>query len=121
MPIIDRIYQLLREKDKKASELCEVLGVTQSTMSTWKSRHNNPPAESMKAIADFLGVSLDFLMTGEDPPAPRYTTAQEDELLELFRALPEGKRYEYIGDLKGFLRAYAESVKYDDAGKKLLA
>lgn len=121
MEIIDRIYELLEQKNKKAYELCKVLDITQSTMSTWKSRHKNPAAEQLKPIADFFGVSLDYLITGVEAEPARYTTPQEDELLELFRSLPESKQYEYIGDLKGFLRAYADSVKYEDAQKRQLA
>lgn len=120
MEIIERIYELLDQKDKKAVELCKALDITQSTMSTWKSHHRNPPSESIKTIADFLCVSVDYLLTGQEAPAPRYTSEQEDELIGLFRELPEGKRYEFIGELKGFLRAYADSVKYDK-GKNLLA
>ena len=100
MEIIERIYRLLDEKDKRAYELCEKLSIRTSTMSTWKARTNDPPAKYMKTIADFLGVSLDYL-------------------LDLFRSLPEPKKYEFIGELKGFLRAYTESQKYLDEEKRL--
>ena len=36
MEIIERVYQLLDEKDKRAYELCEKLSIRTSTMSTWK-------------------------------------------------------------------------------------
>lgn len=119
MEIIERIYQLLGEKDKRAYELCDKLSIRTSTMSTWKSRTSDPPAKYMKTIADFLGVSLDYLMTGQETPSRRYTTPEEDELLELFRSLPEPKKYEFIGELKGFLKAYTESQKYLDEEKRL--
>lgn len=119
MEIIERIYDTLSQKDKRAYELCEKLGVNTSTMSTWKARSNDPPARYLKTIADFLGVSLDYLITGKEAPAPKTTTPTEDELLELFRALPESKKYEFIGELKGFLRAYEESQKYLDNEKRL--
>ena len=48
MEIIERIYQTLSEKDKKAYELCEKLNIRTSTMSTWKARTNDPPAKYMK-------------------------------------------------------------------------
>lgn len=119
MEIIERIYQTLNEKDKRAYELCDVLGIRTSTMSTWKTRHNDPPAKYMKTIADFLGVSLDYLITGQDAPVRKTTTPEEDELLELFHSLPEPKKYEFIGELKGFLKAYKESQKYLDEEKRL--
>lgn len=114
MEIIERIYQLLDEKDKHASELCEKLSIRTSTMSTWKSRTSDPPARYMKTIADFLGVSLDYLITGQEAPVRKNTTPEEDELLLLFRSLPERKKYEFIGELKGFLKAYSEPQKYLD-------
>ena len=41
------------------------------------------------------------------------------DLLALFRSLPEPKKYEFIGELKGFLKAYTESQKYLDEEKRL--
>ncbi len=119
MEIIERIYQLLDEKDKRAYALCEKLNIRTSTMSTWKARTNDPPAKYMKAIADFLGVSLDYLMTGQEAPIRKNTTQEEDDLLDLFRSLPEPKKYEFIGELKGFLKAYTESQKYLNNEKRL--
>ena len=88
-------------------------------MSTWKARTNDPPAKYMKTIADFFGVSLDYLLTGQEAPVRKTTSMEEDELLELFRSLPETKKYEFIGELKGFLKAYTESQKYLDDEKRL--
>lgn len=119
MEIIERIYETLGKTDKKAYELCEKLGVRTSTMSTWKSRTNDPPAKYMKTIADFLGVSLDYLLTGHEAPVRKTTTPEEDELLELYRSLPENKKYEFVGELKGFMKAYTESQKYLDDEKRL--
>ena len=119
MEIIERIYQLLNEKDKRAYELCEKLSIRTSTMSTWKSRTSDPPAKYMKTIADFLDVSLDYLLTGQEAPVRKNTTSEEDELLDLFRSLPSPKKYEFIGELKGFLKAYTESKKYLDGEKRL--
>ncbi len=119
MEIIERIYQLFDEKDKKAYELCNKLNIRTSTMSTWKARTNDPPAKYMKTIADFFGVSLDYLMTGQDAPVRKTTTPEEDQLLELYRALPENKKYEFVGELKGFLKAMEDKQKYLDEKKRL--
>lgn len=117
--IIERIYQLFDEKDKKAYELCDKLNIRASTMSTWKARANDPPAKYMKAIADFFGVSLDYLMTGQDAPVRKTITPEEEQLLELYRALPENRKYEFVGEIKGFLRAIEDKQKYLDKEKRL--
>lgn len=120
MEIIERILKTLDEKDKLAVELCRLLDIQQSTFSSWKTRKKNPPAEYLKTIADFLGVSLDYLITGEDTPPKKYTSSAEDELLGLFRSLPDTKKYEFIGELKGFLKGMEESSKYLNGEERLL-
>ncbi len=112
MEIIERIYQLLDEKDKRAYALCEKLGIRTSTMSTWKARTNDPPARYMKTIADFFGVSLDYLMTGREAPVRKTTTVEEEELLELFRRLPADKQQRYLGRLENEVEIYTREQKY---------
>lgn len=119
MEIIERIINTLENTDKKATDLCDHLGIRTSTMSTWKTRRSDPPAKYIKPIADFLGVSSHYLLTGEETPIQKSTSLEEDELLTLYRALPQNKKYEFIGELKGFLRAYTESQKYLDSEKRL--
>ena len=65
MEIIERITETLEKTDKKATDLCDRLGIRTSTMSTWKTRNSDPPAKYIKPIADFLGVSVHYLLTGE--------------------------------------------------------
>lgn len=132
MEIIERITELLAERDKTAIELCKILDIQTSTMSTWKARKKDPPARYMPAIANYLCVSLDYLLTGEerpvvveqlpDPepavPEPQLS-AMDQELLDLFHELPINKQYEFMGEIKGFLRAVEDSKKYVDEGKRL--
>ena len=119
MEIIERIYQILDETDKKAVDLCNVLKIRTSTMSTWKIRVNDPPAKYMKTIANFLGVSLDYLLTGEETPSKKTTSLDEDEMLELYRMLPDAKKYEFKGEIKGYLKSMTETQKYLDKEKRL--
>ena len=58
MEIIERITETLEKTDKKATDLCDRLGIRTSTMSTWKTRNSDPPAKYIKPIADFLAVSF---------------------------------------------------------------
>ena len=62
---VKRIDGLLDEKHETRKTFCEQLGISQPTMATWKCRNIMPSITTIKRIADFLGVSLDFLVTGE--------------------------------------------------------
>lgn len=69
MEIIDRISHLLKEKNLTQQQLAEGIGVSFKTVSTWKTRGSNPPAKVISSIADFLGVSCRYLLTGENERA----------------------------------------------------
>lgn len=65
MLIIDRIIELLRERKLSNKDLCDNIGVGQSTFTNWKNRKTNPPSEYIKPIADFFDVPVEFILTGE--------------------------------------------------------
>lgn len=41
-------------------------GVSQSTLSDWKLGKITPKSDTMKKIADYFGVTVDYLMTGKE-------------------------------------------------------
>ena len=66
MTISQRIFMLLKQKGKKQKELAEYTGISTSAISAWNKNNTNPTAESLSTIADFLEVSLDYLLTGKE-------------------------------------------------------
>lgn len=47
--------------------VAKATGIPQSTLSNWKMRRNLIGAERGQKIADYFGVSLEYLMTGREP------------------------------------------------------
>ena len=77
--------KLLKEKGLTAYRISKETGVTQSTLSDWKRGRSTPKTENMKKIADFLNVSVDYLMTGKEPntstePAVKLTARDERDI-----------------------------------------
>lgn len=55
--------KLLRSKKKLTQiELARMLGVAQNTLSTWENGRYEPDIASTIKLADFFGVSIDYLM-----------------------------------------------------------
>lgn len=59
--------QLLQKYGVSAYKVSKATGVTQSTLSDWKRGRSTPKSENMKKLADYFGVSIDYLMTGKEP------------------------------------------------------
>ena len=46
--------------------VCKETGVTTATISNWKAGRYVPKADKMQKLADYFGVSIEYLMTGKD-------------------------------------------------------
>lgn len=58
--------QLLLEYGITTYKFCKETGISQSTISTWKTKRYLIGPDIGRKISDFFGVSLDYLMTGID-------------------------------------------------------
>ena len=56
--------QLLQKFGVSTYQVSKATGIPQSTFSSWKSRKNLISGEKAKKIAEYFGVSVDYLMTG---------------------------------------------------------
>lgn len=75
----DIFEQLLQKYGVTAYKVSKETGVTQATLSNWKSGRSIPKQPSMQKIADYFGVSLDYLMTGKDSFVKEPVITPKDE------------------------------------------
>lgn len=82
------IYQKLRdERGLKDSDVAREASVSKSTFSDWKVGRSKPGIKKLQKIADFFGVTVDYLMTGkEDEQKEKDNT---DDLKQKFEELKE--------------------------------
>ena len=62
----DIFEKLCGEKGITPYRVCKETGLTTSTISNWKAGRYTPKADKLQKIADFFGVSVEYLMTGEE-------------------------------------------------------
>lgn len=58
-------------KRYRDADVVRATGITKSTFSDWKSGRSCPKNEKLQKIANFLGVTVDYLLTGEEPAKPQ--------------------------------------------------
>lgn len=66
MTISQRIFDVMYQKKLKQKDLAEYINVSTATVSAWNKKNINPPVELIYKIAEFLGVSLQYLIMGEE-------------------------------------------------------
>lgn len=62
----DRIKQLMNENHINATKLSKETGISNSTISSWKSDRNNISGANILKIANYFNISTDYLLSGKD-------------------------------------------------------
>lgn len=90
------VYCKLRDsKGVKDATVAKATGINQSTFTDWKTGRSVPKKEKLQKIADYFGVSLDYLMTGDDQNMPYYLN---DETRDIAQFLFENPDYKVMFD-----------------------
>ena len=67
MTLNERIFDLLSRKEKTQTDIARLLNIRPTTVSEWRKGKYTPSVANCVALADFFGVSLDYLITGREP------------------------------------------------------
>lgn len=71
--------KLLKERGLRASDVSKGTGLSSTFFTEWKKgKSKNPNVNNLKKVADFFGVSVDYLMTGSES---KYS--DEDAMLDV--------------------------------------
>lgn len=78
MDTFDRILEILSRNKMTQADLSRATGISTGLISQWKKRCQNPSAEKLQRIADYFGVSVDYLLTGEESKEKPSAEAEGD-------------------------------------------
>ena len=69
----NRLRDVREDRDLKQKDLADLLRVHQTTYSDYELGRLNIPVSALHALADFYGVSIDYLLgrTNEKQPYPK--------------------------------------------------
>ena len=99
-------YCELRDKyGYKDSDVAKGSGVSKSTFSDWKAGRYTPKTDKMVKIASFLGVSVEYLTTGEEKENETYYL--NEETAKMAQAIFENK------ELRGLFDTAKDSTPED--------
>lgn len=86
----DVFEQLMKERNLKIADVSRLTGIPYSTFSDWKAGRYTPKDDKRKKIAQFFGVSLEYLDTGKDAPV-YYISDDAAQVAQWMVERPEGK------------------------------
>ena len=75
--------RILKSRNLSSYKVAKEAGVTQTALSNWKNGKSTPSTTTLQKIADYLGVTIDFLTNGNEPASdwqPTLTAKDEKDL-----------------------------------------
>lgn len=97
----DILRELLRDRGITQKQLATKLNIAASTLGNYIQDSREPDFETLKLLADFFDVSIDYLL---DHRSKKADTLAEDELLCVFRSLTPEQREMYLEQGKAIVR-----------------
>jgi transcriptional regulator with XRE-family HTH domain len=100
----DRLRQLRKQRDLSQAELAQRAGLHPNLIGRYERGESRPTADTLKGLADALGVSGDYLLEGATDQAAK-ARFEDRELLEQFQEV-ERLTDEDKALVKSFLDAF---------------
>lgn len=100
-----RIKELASQRGLSIKALEETVGLGNGTIRRWDT--NYPSVDKLQKVANFLNVSIDFLITGTKDDSLAISK-DDQEWLALIHQLPPEAQYEFRGEIKGYLKRLSE-------------
>lgn len=86
MLMVDRINELAQRMGISISTIEKTVGLSNGIIGKW--RKQSPSCEKLKLVADYLNVSIDYLLTGKEHKTTALTP-DEQELLDIYKSLSD--------------------------------
>jgi len=102
----DILRTLIEERDLTQKQIAHDLNIAPSTIGGYFQNSSEPDFETLKLLARYFDVSIDYLL---DFRSGKADTHQEDELLRIFRSLSADHKVLYVEQGKAFFKINKQS------------
>ncbi|MBR3817015.1 MAG: helix-turn-helix transcriptional regulator [Clostridia bacterium] len=108
MTLGERLQQLRKEKQMSQEELGNLLLVSRQTVSLWENNQTVPTVDNLIRLREIFGVSIDSILTGEEPVVPVAAPDIQPAVAEV----PPADYYYTAPVEKYFFSLYKKDLKY---------
>lgn len=103
MDIVDRIFAIVDAKFKEQREFAISLHVAPARVSEWRKRKSQSYTKYLSQIADILGTTVQYLLTGEEgqnkQTAVPKDSGLDEEFARIFMTLTPEKQNKIIAEM----------------------
>ncbi len=112
--LAERVQALRKQAGLTQIELADKIGVSKSQYIRYETKDVQPPANIMNKLADALGTSVDYLISGDKNEKAK-ASLKNSELIQRFKemdTLPEEEQGVLIKIISAYVRDYRAKQAY---------
>ena len=100
MNIVQNISNVIENTSITLTKIERECGFPKSSIRKWS--ENIPNAEKVYKVAQYLGCTVDYLLTGKEKSPPQSEELTEDELmlLDMYGLLTDREKGEIVGEMR---------------------
>lgn len=102
---MNRIAELRKSKGLKQTDFCKLMKISQGTLSNWETERTQPDTASLKKIAQYFNVSIDYLLGRTDAAEPANVEpaniGSKSVTINIYGSVPAGTPIEAISEIIG--------------------
>ena len=110
MSSVDRIFQIMEDRKLTSAFVSKQTGISAGNFTDWKKGRSKPGAKTINRLAEFFGVSSDYLLGRSDDPLPPVDMKDVTIVKESYVGPLDPAEKEW---LESVLAAYREKIKQD--------
>lgn len=104
MTKIPNLFVIMTKKGISQKQLAKNIGASTGNVADWKSGRSAPSIDKLPLIADYLEVSVDYLLGRSEPAAPTLDP-ESAEILDMYGALTAEQQQFIKITIQGLLSA----------------
>lgn len=104
MGTAERIFDLVDAKYKEQRDFAEAIGVSASMVSQWRMGITKSYTRRLPQIAEALGTTTEYLLTGKKEPAGQQADGKQEEFIQLYQQLTPQEQAFFLAQLRGYVK-----------------
>nr|WP_025481770.1 helix-turn-helix transcriptional regulator [Enterococcus faecium] len=108
MMLFERVKDLAKKRNKNLKQVAEEIGLSENAFYKWKNQ--SPKAETLQKVADYFGVTTDYLLGRTN--TPQFTAKNERDVQKTLTELKEGLSNR---NTIGYFKNDGEEIDEEDA------
>ena len=102
---MEKLKDLRKENKKTLQDMAKYLGISHPAYFKYETGENKPTIETLIKLADYYGVSLDYLVGRKFQNDVGYLNEQQRAIIDIMKQLNEYNQVKLLAEAQGMLIA----------------